>query len=1061
MQIQRSALDYAPLSESESRTLRGDEHMEKFEEKSDDERAKLDSFLGRGAFGTVYRMKLVGDHSGKLFAVKKVMIDPKQKDNLNKEVGMLEKLKHKNVVSLPHFAMKGMKYFLVMEYADGGTIANLIRVGAQAEATVLKIAKEMAAGLDYIHQQGVAHCDIKPENVLLFKETNGSLQVKLTDFGVSYDKLSFEQKSHTSKKSRGPGTDMYSSPEKKNGRVGFKDDMWGTGCVLFELLKGERLASPLSGSEEAAAGAVAESLDLCPRVGTAIALLLVRDPQNRADAHALRNHLRNGGEVTGGAADPPQFHECGRASKEWASVAKIIKDSAPDNAESMSEYSLEHVETVTDEASQRAMQTRIRKLDARSGPVFEPVWHLREFDRFHNDHVSQSEGDVDWRKWVKRQLDERPAIFESKSGCVRVVVAYHACRSLETARNICKSGFALLTTRDAGFYGKGIYFAGELAYAAGVYGRTMLDPRGLATVLVCEVAVSSAYPVIEHPLTDEAAPGVGSLQGRPSVPRHDAHWACVEVETTGKSRPRMQGSLGFTELVVFEDAAVRVRAIVQVKVPPLQLQVTPATAATVTTAATLSSVATAAMAPPPPLSPVVVTAAAGGGVVSPLLKLRPDKHPKFLVVTHDVVELDEKSFQNLPANNTCTVNAITLIRVGPAGWGNAPFCKGDKRVKETKNLSEVVLSTSGEPESMKMWSYEKASKQYAIGERKDDFHWELKAGNTLSMFIDKERAMELRKKLKVNRIDSFSVCEVQIAPRNSDWSTKGACSRVETITLTPCKFSLVSCLRELDRLPSSFKDAWSAANTAQAANPYIRNEISSRQHVFFASCDKAAKIIMRDNAAGSVHNTDEENFFRIANWAKESQPIDIPRSVLLRFTNTTTNNVHQACNLLQLAIASGALRLLVCNNNFWKSPTRSSLRAAPIIDANVLLEKVEVPSSFGTRFDTGFTVTDQGGAVFSVELRVGSPSAVSGSNAPPCSDLVITGPEVELERAIPIDFNLVAAAADKENIEVFFRGYFNSSQVLGADRRFVRRRLVSMDGGNATPPTTKKRRTCE
>jgi len=616
MQIQRSALDYAPLSESESRTLRGDEHMEKFEEKSDDERAKLDSFLGRGAFGTVYRMKLVGDHSGKLFAVKKVMIDPKQKDNLNKEVGMLEKLKHKNVVSLPHFAMKGMKYFLVMEYADGGTIANLIRVGAQAEATVLKIAKEMAAGLDYIHQQGVAHCDIKPENVLLFKETNGSLQVKLTDFGVSYDKLSFEQKSHTSKKSRGPGTDMYSSPEKKNGRVGFKDDMWGTGCVLFELLKGERLASPLSGSEEAAAGAVAESLDLCPRVGTAIALLLVRDPQNRADAHALRNHLRNGGEVTGGAADPPQFHECGRASKEWASVAKIIKDSAPDNAESMSEYSLEHVETVTDEASQRAMQTRIRKLDARSGPVFEPVWHLREFDRFHNDHVSQSEGDVDWRKWVKRQLDERPAIFESKSGCVRVVVAYHACRSLETARNICKSGFALLTTRDAGFYGKGIYFAGELAYAAGVYGRTMLDPRGLATVLVCEVAVSSAYPVIEHPLTDEAAPGVGSLQGRPSVPRHDAHWACVEVETTGKSRPRMQGSLGFTELVVFEDAAVRVRAIVQVKVPPLQLQVTPATAATVTTAATLSSVATAAMAPPPPLSPVVVTAAAGGGVVS-------------------------------------------------------------------------------------------------------------------------------------------------------------------------------------------------------------------------------------------------------------------------------------------------------------------------------------------------------------------------------------------------------------------------------------------------------------
>mmetsp|Transcript_16225 Transcript_16225/g.44006 ORF Transcript_16225/g.44006 Transcript_16225/m.44006 type:complete len:475 (+) Transcript_16225:443-1867(+) len=445
----------------------------------------------------------------------------------------------------------------------------------------------------------------------------------------------------------------------------------------------------------------------------------------------------------------------------------------------------------------------------------------------------------------------------------------------------------------------------------------------------------------------------------------------------------------------------------------------------------------------------------------PLLKLRPDKHPKFLVVTHDVVELDEKSFQNLPANNTCTVNAITLIRVGPAGWGNAPFCKGDKRVKETKNLSEVVLSTSGEPESMKMWSYEKASKQYAIGERKDDFHWELKAGNTLSMFIDKERAMELRKKLKVNRIDSFSVCEVQIAPRNSDWSTKGACSRVETITLTPCKFSLVSCLRELDRLPSSFKDAWSAANTAQAANPYIRNEISSRQHVFFASCDKAAKIIMRDNAAGSVHNTDEENFFRIANWAKESQPIDIPRSVLLRFTNTTTNNVHQACNLLQLAIASGALRLLVCNNNFWKSPTRSSLRAAPIIDANVLLEKVEVPSSFGTRFDTGFTVTDQGGAVFSVELRVGSPSAVSGSNAPPCSDLVITGPEVELERAIPIDFNLVAAAADKENIEVFFRGYFNSSQVLGADRRFVRRRLVSMDGGNATPPTTKKRRTCE
>lgn len=128
--------------------------------------------------------------------------------------------------------------FLVMEYLDGGTLRDLLldqenyRISTRL---VQKYGTEIANALDYIHREGLIHCDVKPENLLFDKDRK---TLKLADFGCAV-------------RANDPAPDSwsyhYASPEHAEGkRLSFASDLYMLGCVLHEMLVG---AVPFEGAE--------------------------------------------------------------------------------------------------------------------------------------------------------------------------------------------------------------------------------------------------------------------------------------------------------------------------------------------------------------------------------------------------------------------------------------------------------------------------------------------------------------------------------------------------------------------------------------------------------------------------------------------------------------------------------------------------------------------------------------------------------------------------------------------------------------------------------------------
>ena len=171
---------------------------------------------------------------------------------------------------------------------------------------------------------------------------------------------------------------------------------------------------------------------------------------------------------------------------------------------------LVRVTAVKSQAAEIAFATHLANLSRRAHPTdgwrgagpFQAKWDRVEFQRYGpHDVLKQSAEELEWRRRVAERFDAQPSRSDELCRWARVVTVFHACRSEEVGLAICAGGFAALATLDPGFYGQGLYFTADLAYAAGVYGRNMRDEDGLVTVLVCDVAVTSLRPSLGQSLS--------------------------------------------------------------------------------------------------------------------------------------------------------------------------------------------------------------------------------------------------------------------------------------------------------------------------------------------------------------------------------------------------------------------------------------------------------------------------------------------------------------------------------------------------------------------------------
>src|SRR5690349_6065041 len=148
------------------------------------------------------------------------------------EAQAIAKLRHPNIVDVYDFGEFDGTPYMIVEYVPGGSLSSRMSHGQLDHATALKYLRGIAAGLDYAHQHGVVHRDVKPANVLL---TDDDAPV-LADFGLAKLLQGSSLKSMTGVTT---GTPAYMAPEQVTGsKVGPAADRYSLATIAYEMLTG-------------------------------------------------------------------------------------------------------------------------------------------------------------------------------------------------------------------------------------------------------------------------------------------------------------------------------------------------------------------------------------------------------------------------------------------------------------------------------------------------------------------------------------------------------------------------------------------------------------------------------------------------------------------------------------------------------------------------------------------------------------------------------------------------------------------------------------------------------
>jgi serine/threonine-protein kinase len=212
------------------------------------------SAIGAGGMGEVYRArdtKLNRDVALKILPTE-FALDADRLARFKREAQVLASLNHPHIAAIYGFEDSAETHALVLELVEGPTLADRIAKGAIPLDEALSIAKQIAEALEAAHEQGIIHRDLKPANVKVREDGT----VKVLDFGLAKLADPTAASAQNVSVTASPtittpammtgvgmilGTAAYMSPEQAKGRaVDKRGDIWAFGCVLYEMLIGER-----------------------------------------------------------------------------------------------------------------------------------------------------------------------------------------------------------------------------------------------------------------------------------------------------------------------------------------------------------------------------------------------------------------------------------------------------------------------------------------------------------------------------------------------------------------------------------------------------------------------------------------------------------------------------------------------------------------------------------------------------------------------------------------------------------------------------------------------------
>lgn len=240
-------------------------------------------------------------------------LNPKQAKRFLHEAKIIARFSHPHIVVGWDYDVEGGKSFLIMYYAPNGSLRQLVPAGNMLPLdTVVVYSKQIAKALQYAHNRGVIHRDVKPENILIGPNN----ELLLSDFGIALDIYDEDELAVPN----AAGTVIYAAPEQLNGASHEASDQYALASVVYELLAG---TPPFTGTKlEIVYRKMHETppflCEVAPHVPLAVGMVVMRalskDPWKRfssvsAFATALENASRQVPRVSSKSSTRQRSHQ--------------------------------------------------------------------------------------------------------------------------------------------------------------------------------------------------------------------------------------------------------------------------------------------------------------------------------------------------------------------------------------------------------------------------------------------------------------------------------------------------------------------------------------------------------------------------------------------------------------------------------------------------------------------------------------------------------------------------------------------------------------------------------
>jgi tRNA A-37 threonylcarbamoyl transferase component Bud32 len=207
-----------------------------------DKKYKMLDQIGKGGMGRIFKCMRVEDKQ--IVAIKLLLLKELAKNNNRERIIarfkregtlLIKRLKHPHIIKAYEYGESNGEYFLILAYLEDGSLADMISQKPLDFETFKFLSIQLCEALQYIHENGIIHRDINPSNMLITGR-NGSITIKLSDFGLSKDK----RDQSISRISFFAGTDDYSSPQQLEDarNADERDDIFSMGKSFYHMLTG-------------------------------------------------------------------------------------------------------------------------------------------------------------------------------------------------------------------------------------------------------------------------------------------------------------------------------------------------------------------------------------------------------------------------------------------------------------------------------------------------------------------------------------------------------------------------------------------------------------------------------------------------------------------------------------------------------------------------------------------------------------------------------------------------------------------------------------------------------